>query len=310
MSEIKKQMEADPAVYKALLESTRAIPWKIDWATKQFSYIGPQIEDMLGWSQVSWASLDEWAERMHPDDRDRVVEYCTAQSLDGIDHEADYRALCRDGSYVWIRDVVHVVREQGEVQALVGFMFDISERKRAEQEMENLRARLEAYSFCDGLTEVANRRMLDQTLSREWASAARLAQPMSVVLLDVDHFKEYNDSHGHLAGDECLKRIAGLLRRCATRPRDLIARYGGDEFVLVLPQTEATAAGKVAEKCSRLVRDAAMPHGSSPVGPNISVSIGLATITPTEGEGFGAFINSVDQAMYQAKERGRDCVVV
>lgn len=128
------EMETDSAVYKTLLESTKAIPWKIDWSTMKFAYIGPQIESLLGWTPSSWQSVEDWAERMHPDDRESVVNFCVSQSKAGTDHEPDYRALTKDGDYVWIRDVVHVVRnKEGEVDSLVGFMFDISERKKTKR---------------------------------------------------------------------------------------------------------------------------------------------------------------------------------
>jgi|GEM_PF-3561596 len=143
MTDMAAEMEADGAVYKTLLESTKAIPWKLDWGSMSFSYIGPQIESLLGWAPSSWLSVEDWAARMHPDDRECVVNYCVAQSQQGIDHEADYRALTKDGGYVWIRDVVHVIRkDDGEVEALVGFMFDISERKALEQSLESSNAEL------------------------------------------------------------------------------------------------------------------------------------------------------------------------
>ncbi|MDE2597255.1 MAG: PAS domain-containing protein, partial [Sphingomonadales bacterium] len=145
--------DGDLGVYKTLLESTNAIPWKIDWATMRFEYIGPQIEPLLGWTQDSWISVEDWSSRMHPDDRENVVNFCVSQSMAGIDHEADYRALTRDNGYVWIRDVVHVVRnDAGDVECLVGFMFDISERKKIEQELLGLQKKLETLSFEDGLT--------------------------------------------------------------------------------------------------------------------------------------------------------------
>ena len=189
-------MESDSTVYKALLESTKAIPWRIDWKSKQFTYIGPQIESLLGWTPASWLSVDDWVERMHPDDRDAVVNFCVSQSESGVDHEADYRALTCDGGYVWIRDVVHVIRNGNEVEALVGFMFDISERKKNEEELLRLQRELEEFSYRDGLTGVSNRRMFDQVLVREWGSAYRNQQPLSVIMLDIDYFKEYNDHYG------------------------------------------------------------------------------------------------------------------
>ncbi len=204
--------ENDDGVYKTLLESTKAIPWKIDWASMKFSYIGPQIEALLGWSADSWVSVEDWAMRMHPDDRERVVNFCVAQSQAGIDHEADYRALTKDNGYVWIRDVVHVVRNsQGEAEALVGFMFDISERKKTEEKLLSLQKELEVLSFKDGLTNIANRRSFDAHFEAAWEQAQREQQPLSVLLFDVDFFKQYNDLYGHIQGDGCLIDIAQML---------------------------------------------------------------------------------------------------
>lgn len=302
-------MEPDIAVYKTLLESTRAIPWRIDWKTMKFTYIGPQIEALLGWTPESWVGVDDWAGRMHPDDRETVVNFCVSQSQSGVDHEADYRALTRDGSYVWIRDVVHVVRKDGEVEALVGFMFDISERKKNEEELLRLQRELEVLSYKDGLTNISNRRMLDVVFQREWASAYRNQQPLSLILLDIDFFKEFNDQYGHVVGDECLRRVAGLLDAAAARPRDLVARFGGEEFVLVLPETDADAAVAVAERCRGLVLDEMIPHSRSRVGACLSISLGVGTIVPSDQDSPDAFIEAVDRLLYRAKAQGRNCVV-
>ncbi|MEN0105288.1 MAG: PAS domain-containing protein, partial [Pseudomonas sp.] len=193
MTDLANQLETDSSIYKTLLESTKAIPWRIDWKTMQFTYIGPQIEPLLGWTPDSWKTVDDWATRMHPEDRDYVVNFCVSQSQAGTDHEADYRALTADGDYVWIRDVVHVVRKDGEVEALIGFMFDISERKQTEEKLLALQKELEELSFKDGLTGVANRRMFDSIIEVEWTNARRNHQPLSLVLLDIDYFKQYND---------------------------------------------------------------------------------------------------------------------
>mgnify|MGYP005749263117 FL=1 len=301
--------EPNDAFYKTLLESTKAIPWRIDWESMKFTYIGPQIEELLGWTPESWLSIDDWVERMHPEDRDYVVNFCVSQSQSGIDHEADYRALTADGNYVWIRDVVHVVRgRNGDVEALVGFMFDISERKKNEEALLRLQRELEELSYRDGLTEVPNRRMFDVVLEREWANARRSGRPLSVVMLDIDYFKEYNDHYGHLAGDECLKRVAGLLSRAASRPRDFIARFGGEEFVMVLPETDAEAAEVVAEKCRCLVLEEMIPHHRSKADPYLTVSLGVGTITPTTADDSKTFIDAVDKMLYRAKQRGRNCV--
>jgi len=300
-------MTLGSAVYKTLLESTRAIPWKIDWESKQFAYIGPQIEALLGWAPSSWESVEDWASRMHPEDRGWVVDFCVAQSLAGVDHEADYRALTRDGHYVWIRDVVHVVRRpDGTVDSLIGFMFDISERKRTEQQLISLQKEMEELSFRDGLTGVANRRRFDAIIELEWSNARRNRQPLSLLMMDIDYFKQYNDRYGHLEGDACLKRVARILNSAATRARDLLARFGGEEFVLVLPDTGAQAALKVAQRCRELIADEAIAHHRSPHRQQVTASFGVGTIVPSDQTEPVAFINLVDAQLYSAKENGRN----
>lgn len=302
--------EVDSAVYKTLLESTKAIPWKIDWSTKRFAYIGPQIEALLGWSPESWVTVQDWADRMHPDDRQWVVDYCVAQSKAGVDHEADYRALTKDGSYVWLRDVVHVVRNaDGVVEALIGFMFDISERKRSEERLMGLQRELEDLSFKDGLTDVGNRRRFDTIMEAEWGSAGRNQRPLSLVMIDIDCFKQYNDRYGHVRGDDCLKRVAQTLRRGARRPRDFFARYGGEEFALVLPETDESGAERVAARCRDAIAEEAIPHETSSVAPTVTVSIGVGTIIPSRDDSALLFIEEVDRRLYRAKQEGRNRVV-
>jgi diguanylate cyclase (GGDEF)-like protein/PAS domain S-box-containing protein len=299
--------EPDDTVYRTLLESTQAIPWKIDWASATFAYIGPQIEKLLGWKQDSWATVDDWASRMHPDDQAWVVNYCVSQSQAGVDHEADYRALSASGDYVWIRDVVHVVRnDDGSPQALIGFMFDISERKKTEEKLLVMQRQLEDYSFRDGLTGVPNRRKFDAVLDEEWDAARRHTQPLSLILIDIDFFKQYNDHYGHVQGDDCLKRVGAALGGVASRPRDLLARYGGEEFALVLPATDEAAASRVSERVRQALFKAQIPHAASSVGQLLTVSQGVGTIIPSASDTLMPFIDAVDRRLYRAKQAGRD----
>jgi diguanylate cyclase (GGDEF)-like protein/PAS domain S-box-containing protein len=276
----------------------------------RFAYIGPQIEQVLGWSQSSWLTVNDWAERIHPEDRQKTVDFCVDQSQQGVDHEADYRALTSDGEYVWIRDVVHVVRKpDGSVDSLVGFMFDISERKKAEDKIVRLQKELEALSYQDSLTSLANRRMFDTIFEVEWAKARALGHPLSLVLVDVDFFKRYNDQYGHVQGDACLRRVAAVLDEAASRTRDLCARFGGEEFVLVLPETNEAAALNVAERCRKLLAREAIPHAHSDAGDIVTVSIGVGTIVPGAHDEAGRFFELVDRRLYQAKAQGRDRIV-
>lgn len=307
VNEQSNDMSTDSAVYKTLLESTKAIPWKIDWSTLQFAYIGPQIEALLGWKPESWVSVEDWVSRMHPEDREWVVNYCVSQSQAGTDHEADYRALTSSGDYVWIRDVVHVVRkENGEVDSLIGFMFDISERKKTEQELLTLQKKLEELSFKDGLTGIANRRMFDSILETEWADARRNQSPVSLIMLDIDYFKQYNDEYGHIQGDICLTRVAGILNSASSRPRDFVARIGGEEFAIILPETDETSARKVAERCRQALEQAKIPHERSSVSDFLTLSIGVATRIPAAADQAVSLIEAADKSLYQSKNGGRN----
>ncbi len=295
-------------LYRTLLESTQAIPWKINWETKAFEYVGPQIEKLLGWSRESWATAQDWIDRMHPEDREATASLCIAQSEHGIDHEADYRALTADGGYVWVRDVVHVLREEGETKALVGFIFDISERKKMEDVLLRLNQQLETLSAHDALTGVPNRRLYDQALAVEWERAHRHQEPISLLVIDIDQFKEYNDYYGHQRGDDALSRVARALEGIPSRSTDLLARYGGEEFVMLLPATDREAALELAERCRTTVERLALSHPASGVSGVITVSIGLSTMVPGASTSPSTLFDSADKMLYQAKRNGRNCV--
>lgn len=310
MNNVSDNNEIDHTVYKTLLESTKAIPWKIDWATMKFAYIGPQIESLLGWPQSSWVSAEDWVSRMHPDDQSWVPTYCITKSKEGEDHEADYKAMSKDGEYVWIRDVVHVVRnENGDVDSLIGFMFDISERKKTEQKLIEMQKQLEELSYKDGLTGVANRRMFDSVMQEEWLHGYRNNQPLSLIMFDIDYFKQYNDFYGHLQGDETLKQVASILNTAGTRNRDFFARFGGEEFALILPETGKDAAVKMAERCRNLIFKAQIAHEKSEVSQLLTISIGVNTIVPSHDDELLGFVDAVDKLMYQAKLTGRNRIV-
>jgi diguanylate cyclase (GGDEF)-like protein len=274
-----------------------------------FAYIGPQIEPLLDWEPQSWASVNDWAERIHPEDRERVVDFCVAQSQAGVDHEADYRALTRGKGYVWIRDVVHVVRNAAGVEALIGFMFDISERKQKEHELMRMQRELETLSYRDGLTNLANRRMFEAMFAREWSAARRTGLPLSLFLIDIDFFKQYNDGLGHIAGDDCLREVARLLlRETGHRPRDLVCRYGGEEFAVLLPDTDVASAQAIAERCRRAIAEATIPHPRSETARTVTASVGVSSIVPVEGDDPRSFLESVDKLLYRAKHGGRNRV--
>jgi diguanylate cyclase (GGDEF)-like protein len=161
-------------------------------------------------------------------------------------------------------------------------------------------------TLTDALTGVANRRSFNDALANEWRRCSRAAAPMSIIMIDIDHFKNYNDAYGHQAGDTCLKAVASAMKHCASRPPDMLARYGGEEFVILLPNVAAPGAETVAQRILQEVRMLAIPHRMSTAGDIVTVSIGAATLAPCQGGNPESLIRSADSLLYQAKKDGRN----
>lgn len=164
-------------------------------------------------------------------------------------------------------------------------------------------------SMQDGLTQLANRRAFDKYLLEQMAVNARQGRSLALLLVDVDHFKAYNDLYGHQAGDDCLRQVAAALRACCRRPSDLAARYGGEEFALILPDTEALGALHVAKAVRAEVLHREVPHAHNSTGAHVSVSIGVAVARPVHSTTVEPLLAAADAALYQAKSRGRNQVV-
>lgn len=200
-----------------------------------------------------------------------------------------------------------------------GFVVETKERRLYLQErliqlekrqLNNISERMVQLAREDGLTGLANRRHFSDTFLIEWERARRERLPLSVVFIDIDHFKPYNDNHGHLEGDQALVRVAKTVQLMARRAGDLAARYGGEEFVLLLPNTQASGAKDIAEELLAQVDALKLPHKASSVGPYVSISMGVATVVPDVHIAPTRLIDAADEALYEAKEGGRHRVVV
>ena len=232
-------------------------------------------------------------------DRDAWVSGMLADR--GIDRQQDLGL--GDGRIVTVQ-----IRPGSEGTSVV-VISDVTAARRAAEQLTELNRRLEDLARTDGLTGLANRRVFDETLSTEVPRSNRTGSPLSLLLLDIDLFKAFNDTHGHLAGDLCLQEIGRTLAKTVGRPGDLTARYGGEEFAIVLPNTEVRGAWSVAQRILMKIREVGIDHGGDK--PSfVTVSIGIATLAGASGEVLpSGLIQTADAALYQAKREGRNRAV-
>jgi diguanylate cyclase (GGDEF)-like protein len=175
------------------------------------------------------------------------------------------------------------------------------------EQLNNANAELKRLSATDGLTGIANRRMYDELAIREWRRCERKNKPLALVMIDVDHFKLFNDKYGHQVGDECLRKVAGQVAKVAPRATDLAARYGGEEFVLVLGETDTDGAKWIANRLRQQVSELNIPHYATD-SRHVTISCGVASIVPDGKSSLEVLLKSADYALYQAKHAGRDQV--
>jgi len=176
----------------------------------------------------------------------------------------------------------------------------------SQQKLIEMNEALERLSHVDGLTGLSNRRYLDQFLDTEWRRACRERTDISVLMIDVDNFKKYNDNFGHLSGDEVLKQVAIAMQSCLSRPGDLAARFGGEEFVGILPRTDLAGAQVIGDRICKAVESLQVVHGADGAGPVITVSIGGASAKPIPDSLPHALLSAADEALYDAKRRGKN----
>jgi diguanylate cyclase (GGDEF)-like protein/PAS domain S-box-containing protein len=204
------------------------------------------------------------------------------------------------GAYIWAK-ASPLFDSEGTIVGAIESVRDITKRKQAEE-------KLKALSTLDGLTGLVNRRHFEEYFDREWKRSVRTGKPLSLVMCDIDYFKYYNDTYGHLQGDECLRKVAGALQKAVNRAGDLVARFGGEEFIVVLPETDPEGVVKVAEMLREKVESLKIEHKKSPVSSYLTISLGVATAVPSREDAARELISSADMALYQAKKEGRNRV--
>jgi diguanylate cyclase (GGDEF)-like protein len=220
------------------------------------------------------------------------------KAVDGSMFMADANGIIRQSG---IRHLA--VTENGEFIGLLSAMNFFEYYKDVEEHLSNL-------AIHDGLTGIYNRRYFDETLAREWKRTMREKAPLSLIMLDIDYFKKYNDTYGHQAGDECLRQVATTISGALRRPADMAARYGGEEFVVVLPNLKLEDSAKFGETIRAKIEALKMEHKQSDANPFITVSLGIASVVPSSISSYEELVGAADKALYSAKNKGRNRVCV
>ena len=272
-------------------------------ASGRIQYSNPACERHLGYdhSELAGAALGQL---LSPGVTQEYLAYFAAWSADPETvHPRGAREVQirrRDGS-ARAMDLTLTPMYAGE-PLFIGLLHDITHHKQSETALQRA-------ALLDPLTKIANRRHFDSFFEKEWLRAIRSGEPLSLVVIDVDHFKLYNDTLGHAAGDACLRKVAAALQSHALRPTDIAARYGGEEFALLFAETGAETALKLAESIRAHVESLELPNPRSSTSSWLTISVGVATIVPSQRDDVEAFFVAADRAMYEAKEAGRNRVV-
>jgi diguanylate cyclase (GGDEF)-like protein/PAS domain S-box-containing protein len=274
---------------------------------EQLLYVSPSSARVVGWRPDQLTGTPALA-GVNAKDLPEVNDIVAALKRGEMaEARTVYRSRHREAKEIWIESTMRVTRnsDTGEIDGVVAISRDVTQQKTASE-------KLAALAILDGLTGLANRRRFDERLQEEWARACRDDTPLSLLMIDADHFKKFNDQYGHQAGDGCLQAIAKVLATEARRPADLAARYGGEEFVLLLPNTAAAGCELVGEKIRQELRQLCIPHALNIPSQKVTVSLGAATIRPNaEGPtGSSSLVEAADRALYAAKESGRDRLIM
>lgn len=271
----------------------------------------PRFYELIGYSEQELPASDESLQRIiHPEDRDRAFNEAARQLDECGIMDVNFRLMTKHRGYRWFNSVSKALRdENGRTLRLAGAIADIHDRKVAEDGLHAAKHELTRMAYRDPLTDLHNRRYFNEQFSRELDRARRNQHPLSVLLLDLDHFKAYNDHYGHTAGDTCLVEVARRMISSVYRPTDTVARLGGEEFAVLLADTERGGAEQVAQRIRHALHESPMLHEKSPLG-RVTASIGIATLDSAEQvTSVELMLGEADQALYRVKDQGRDGIL-
>ena len=289
--------------YRSLVENASDTVFKTD-NTGRFTFVNPAALRITGYKEEEIIGI-HYTTWIRPDMRDNAIKFFGRQFVKGIQNTySEYPILTKEGHEVWFGQNTQLIVEDGHVIGFQAVARDITKRKEVEALLRESENRYRELSIIDDLTRLYNSRHFYQQLKMEIDRVNRYGQPLTLLLLDLDDFKQFNDTYGHIEGDQVLSRFGQVVKRCL-RQTDSAYRYGGEEFTILLPMTTSGDGAVTAERIRAELKEEIF----SPVSGNdvyITVSIGLAQYKSQED--MKAFVNRVDQLMYQAKKNGKDRV--
>lgn len=271
---------------------------------------GVKAEKIIGTRDHWQAFYDEprdcLADLLVKGDTDKIKAlYCTSSNSDDDHFGVRVENWCEvpnmEGQFYLAIDAGPIYNDSGDLIAVVETLRDMTEQKLAQDKLERLAQK-------DGLTGIANRRAFDYKLKGDWSTAQRNQTPIALLFIDIDHFKQFNDIYGHQGGDDCLKTVAKVIAEQSLRPSDLPARYGGEEFTIILPGVNLENAKHVAERIRKAIYDLNWKHSGNSATQRVTISIGVASLIPTDEQQPDTLIENADKALYQAKSSGRNKV--
>ena len=279
-------------------------------------YVNPAFERLTGYhASEALGKNSRFLQRN--DTRQPGLEVVRASIRDGKSCVVTLRNYRKDGSMFWNElRLTPMADRTGRAAHVLGMLSDVTARMEAEQELlekhrqlEKTKRMLEGLALKDGLTGLYNRRHFSEQLDREWNRARREQSPLSLIMIDIDHFKRFNDTYGHIAGDHCIRAVADATRSCFVRGSDLVARYGGEEFVVLIAGVDRRQARERAELLRQAIKQIPLEHAGRAAAPVVTVSVGVATAVPGDRIVPDDLLVAADRALYQAKRQGRDRVV-
>ncbi|MEH7117952.1 diguanylate cyclase [Neobacillus vireti] len=276
----------------------------------EYIYISPAVKEVIHFEYQELLGK-KFEIFIHPDDVNRTIEMFERALKEGS-AESTYRYRSKFGDYIWIESTLKSVpyQEEGEKKVII-VSRNITKRKQTEQKLQEANKLLSRLSYMDGLTGVANRRYFDDTLLKEWAAAIDSLAPLTLVMIDIDYFKNYNDTYGHLKGDFCLQTIAQAVNNLFLKQSGCtFCRYGGEEFALIMPDATSEKGLQAAQRINDTVAALHLTHKSSRIAGIVTLSMGIATMYPSKTTIPDSLIMEADSALYQSKLRGRNTISI